>query len=182
MHLAYLRSSARPRLPLRRDTNVSWLAESPALEPSKISPCTRFCARLGSFGSRRYERPLIHTKFQTDGASLFAEHAGRLLDVSATGQAMLSTVPRREPSPHRVGARLPRASLPLGARRNRRRTAEDRRRRPQARLRAADHRRHRHRGSHRRPTPPRWRVHRRARQGLPRRPRAHRGRDPVRDA
>lgn len=36
-----------------------------------------------------YERPLIHAKFKTDGVRLFAEHAGHLLDVSATGQATL---------------------------------------------------------------------------------------------
>jgi uncharacterized protein (DUF433 family) len=39
-----------------------------------------------------YERPLIHARFKTDGVSLFVQHAGRLLDVSAEGQALLREV------------------------------------------------------------------------------------------
>jgi uncharacterized protein (DUF433 family) len=39
-----------------------------------------------------YARPLIHARFKTDGVSLFVQHAGRLLDVSATGQALLREV------------------------------------------------------------------------------------------
>jgi len=36
-----------------------------------------------------YDRPLIHAGFRTDGVSLFVQHAGRLLDVSGAGQAVL---------------------------------------------------------------------------------------------
>lgn len=36
-----------------------------------------------------YPRPLIHARFRTDGVSLFVQHAGKLLDVSAEGQAVL---------------------------------------------------------------------------------------------
>ncbi len=39
-----------------------------------------------------YQRPLIHARFKTDGVSLFVQHAGRLLDVSAEGQALLREV------------------------------------------------------------------------------------------
>lgn len=39
-----------------------------------------------------YERPLVHARFRTDGVSLFVQHAGRLLDVSAKGQALLREV------------------------------------------------------------------------------------------
>jgi uncharacterized protein (DUF433 family) len=39
-----------------------------------------------------YDRPLLHAKFRTDGVSLFAEHAGRLLNVSVDGQAALREV------------------------------------------------------------------------------------------
>jgi len=37
-------------------------------------------------------RPLIHGSFRTDGVNLFVQHANRLLDVSATGQAVLREV------------------------------------------------------------------------------------------
>jgi uncharacterized protein (DUF433 family) len=40
----------------------------------------------------RYERPLLHARFQTDGVSLFTEHAGHLLNVSKAGQAALRHV------------------------------------------------------------------------------------------
>lgn len=36
-----------------------------------------------------YKRPLLHARFQTDGVSLFVDHAGQLLDASAEGQATL---------------------------------------------------------------------------------------------
>jgi uncharacterized protein (DUF433 family) len=36
-----------------------------------------------------YARPLVHARFQTDGVALFVEHAERLLEVSADGQAVL---------------------------------------------------------------------------------------------
>jgi uncharacterized protein (DUF433 family) len=39
-----------------------------------------------------YSRPLIHARFRTDGVSLFVQHAGKLLDVSAEGQAVLRDV------------------------------------------------------------------------------------------
>lgn len=39
-----------------------------------------------------YERPLIHAGFRTDGVSLFVQNAGRLLDVSADGQAVLRDI------------------------------------------------------------------------------------------
>ena len=39
-----------------------------------------------------YQRPLIHARFKTDGVSLFVQHADRLLDVSAEGQALLREV------------------------------------------------------------------------------------------
>jgi uncharacterized protein (DUF433 family) len=39
-----------------------------------------------------YARPLIHARFKTDGVSLFVQHAGRLLDVSARGQTLLREV------------------------------------------------------------------------------------------
>jgi uncharacterized protein (DUF433 family) len=39
-----------------------------------------------------YARPLLHARFQTDGVSLFAEHAGMLLDVSRDGQTALRDV------------------------------------------------------------------------------------------
>jgi uncharacterized protein (DUF433 family) len=39
-----------------------------------------------------YPRPLIHATFRTDGVNLFVQHAGRLLDVSADGQAVLREV------------------------------------------------------------------------------------------
>lgn len=39
-----------------------------------------------------YPRPLVHARFRTDGVSLFVQHAGRLLDVSAEGQAVLRGV------------------------------------------------------------------------------------------
>jgi len=39
-----------------------------------------------------YARPLIHTSFRTDGMSLFVQHADRLLNVSAEGQAVLREV------------------------------------------------------------------------------------------
>lgn len=37
-------------------------------------------------------RPLIHGKFRTNGVNLFVQHANRLLDVSAKGQAVLREV------------------------------------------------------------------------------------------
>jgi len=37
----------------------------------------------------RLQRPLLHAQFRTDGVSLFVEHAGHLLNVSAEGQAAL---------------------------------------------------------------------------------------------
>lgn len=39
-----------------------------------------------------YDRPLIHAGFRTDGVHLFVQHAGRLLDVSTEGQAVLRQV------------------------------------------------------------------------------------------
>jgi uncharacterized protein (DUF433 family) len=39
-----------------------------------------------------YARPLIHARFRTDGLRLFVQHAERLLDVSAEGQAVLRDV------------------------------------------------------------------------------------------
>jgi uncharacterized protein (DUF433 family) len=39
-----------------------------------------------------YDRPLVHARFKTDGVGLFVHHAGRLLDVSAKGQALLREV------------------------------------------------------------------------------------------
>ncbi|KYF79984.1 hypothetical protein BE17_24595 [Sorangium cellulosum] len=39
-----------------------------------------------------YPRPLIHARFRTDGVNLFVQHADRLLDVSAAGQAVLREV------------------------------------------------------------------------------------------
>lgn len=39
-----------------------------------------------------YARPLVHARFRTDGVSLFVQHAGKLLDVSAEGQAVLRDV------------------------------------------------------------------------------------------
>ena len=39
-----------------------------------------------------YDRPLIHASFRTDGVNLFVQHADRLLDVSAEGQAVLREV------------------------------------------------------------------------------------------
>jgi uncharacterized protein (DUF433 family) len=39
-----------------------------------------------------YPRPLIHARFRTDGVNLFVQHADRLLDVSADGQAVLREV------------------------------------------------------------------------------------------
>ncbi len=36
-----------------------------------------------------YERPLLHANFRTDGVSLFADHAGSLLNVSREGQTAL---------------------------------------------------------------------------------------------
>jgi uncharacterized protein (DUF433 family) len=39
-----------------------------------------------------YARPLIHARFRTDGVNLFVQHAGRLLDVSTEGQAVLREV------------------------------------------------------------------------------------------
>jgi uncharacterized protein (DUF433 family) len=50
----------------------------------KVRKALRFVGR-----ELRYERPLLHAKFRTDGVSLFAEHAGQLLNVSAEGQATL---------------------------------------------------------------------------------------------
>lgn len=53
----------------------------------RVRKAVRFVGReLG------YERPLIHARFKTDGASLFVQHADRLLDVSAKGQALLREV------------------------------------------------------------------------------------------
>ncbi len=53
----------------------------------KVRKALRFVGReLG------YERPLLHARFRTDGVSLFAEHADRLLNVSAEGQAALREV------------------------------------------------------------------------------------------
>ena len=43
-------------------------------------------------GELGYPRPLIHASFRTDGVNLFVHHAGRLLDVSAAGQAVLREV------------------------------------------------------------------------------------------
>lgn len=39
-----------------------------------------------------YARPLLHAKFRTDGVSLFADHAGTLLNVTRNGQAALAAV------------------------------------------------------------------------------------------
>jgi uncharacterized protein (DUF433 family) len=39
-----------------------------------------------------YDRPLVHARFCTDGVDLFAEHAGKLLNVSKAGQAALRDV------------------------------------------------------------------------------------------
>lgn len=39
-----------------------------------------------------YARPLIHARFRTNGLNLFVQHAGRLLEVSAEGQAVLRDV------------------------------------------------------------------------------------------
>lgn len=39
-----------------------------------------------------YARPLVHARFRTDGVSLFVQDAGKLLDVSAEGQAVLRDV------------------------------------------------------------------------------------------
>lgn len=39
-----------------------------------------------------YERPLLHARFQTDGVSLFTDHAGSLLNVSKEGQTALREV------------------------------------------------------------------------------------------
>jgi uncharacterized protein (DUF433 family) len=53
----------------------------------RVRKAVRFVGReLG------YERPLIHARFKTDGVSLFVQHADRLLDVSAKGQALLREV------------------------------------------------------------------------------------------
>ncbi|MFO0756555.1 MAG: DUF433 domain-containing protein [Byssovorax sp.] len=43
-------------------------------------------------GELGYPRPLVHARFRTDGVSLFVQHAGKLLDVSAEGQAVLRDV------------------------------------------------------------------------------------------
>jgi uncharacterized protein (DUF433 family) len=53
----------------------------------KVRRALRFVGR-----ELRYARPLLHARFRTDGVSLFAEHAGRLLNVSAEGQAALREV------------------------------------------------------------------------------------------
>ncbi|WP_437876080.1 DUF433 domain-containing protein [Sorangium sp. So ce513] len=48
---------------------------------------------LGYVGNKLgYARPLIHASFRTDGANLFVQHADRLLNVSAEGQAVLREV------------------------------------------------------------------------------------------
>jgi hypothetical protein len=39
-----------------------------------------------------YPRLLIHASFRTDGMNLFVQHADRLLNVSAEGQAVLREV------------------------------------------------------------------------------------------
>lgn len=55
----------------------------------KVRKALRFVGtRLG------HERPLVHVEFQTDGVSLFVEHADRLLNVSSEGQAALREVLR----------------------------------------------------------------------------------------
>ncbi|WP_438025244.1 hypothetical protein [Sorangium sp. So ce233] len=36
-----------------------------------------------------YARPIMHASFRTDGANLFVQHADRLLNASAEGQAVL---------------------------------------------------------------------------------------------
>jgi uncharacterized protein (DUF433 family) len=47
-----------------------------------------------------YDHPLLHARFRTDGVSLFTEHAGKLLNVSAEGQSALREV--LEASLHRI--------------------------------------------------------------------------------
>jgi uncharacterized protein (DUF433 family) len=39
-----------------------------------------------------WERPLIHEGFKTDGARLFVEHLGQLIDVTAEGQIVMEAV------------------------------------------------------------------------------------------
>jgi hypothetical protein len=39
-----------------------------------------------------WDRPLIQQQFATDGARLFVEHLGRVIDVSAGGQILLGRV------------------------------------------------------------------------------------------
>ena len=53
----------------------------------KVRKAVRFVGKdLG------FSRPLIHGSFRTDGVNLFVQHANRLLDVSAKGQAVLREV------------------------------------------------------------------------------------------
>lgn len=49
--------------------------------------------RLDTVGKKLgYARPLLHARFRTDGLDLFVEHADRVLDLGADGQAVLRDV------------------------------------------------------------------------------------------
>jgi uncharacterized protein (DUF433 family) len=81
-------SSRRPPLPSFSNLTEAFVLASMrrvhGISMQKVRRALLFVGReLG------YERPLIHAKFRTDGVRVFAEHAGHLLDVSATGQATL---------------------------------------------------------------------------------------------